>query len=67
MKCEIYDVAVISSEVDAYLSSFCLRRGTQPPVSYGWNRIEQMATLLVGSKMSGDVPTYGQHTYWEVA
>lgn len=31
-----------------------------------YNRIEQMATLLVGSKMSGDVPTYGQHTYLDV-
>ena len=31
MKCEIYDVAVISSEVDAYLSSFCLLRGSSFP------------------------------------
>ena len=46
----------------------------QPPACKGWlhseeiwlssqtsQRIEQIASVLGGSKMSGDVPTYGQH------
>ena len=49
----IYDVAPNGARV-------------QLPVSKSWNRIEQMATFLEGSKMSGDVPTYGQHTYLDV-